>query len=184
MKIAIFTLLLLSSFCIQAKETCAYFAKVTPENQFPEWQPYEDCATYKNGNLKIEPNHLGSIAFGSSGLAPFWTSGQYFYIKGNGDFLPVIPYDNGADTYREGLVRSVVNSKIAYYNQELKMVISPKYDWGWPFYNGRALVCSGCKVTEPDKFGHKPVKGGLWGYIDKTGKEVVPVKYKQSEVPE
>ncbi len=184
MKIAIFTLLLLSSFSIQAKETCAYFAKVTPENPYPEWQPYENCANYKGGNLKIKTTHQGSIAFGSSGLAPFWASRQYFYIKNNGDFLPVIPYDNGADSYREGFVRTMVNSKIAYYDQNFKMVIPPKYNWGWPFYNGRALVCSGCKIGEPDCDGHKPVEGGLWGYIDKAGNEVVPVKYKKHEVPE
>jgi len=184
MKIAILTLLLLSSFSIQAKEACAYFAKETAQNRYPEWQPYEDCATYKDGSLNILPNHLTKVAFGSSGLAPFFTSGQYFYIKANGDFLPVIPYDNGADTFREGFVRSVVNSKIAYFNHELKMAIPPKYDWGWPFYTGRALVCSGCKITDPDDDGHKPVKGGLWGYIDKSGKEVVTVKYKQNEVPE
>lgn len=169
---------------MQAKEVCAYFEKETDQNKYPEWQPYENCATFKDGNLKILPNHLGKVNFGSSGLAPFWVSGQYFYIKSNGDFLPVIPYDNGADTFREGLVRSVVNSKIAYFNQKLQVVISPEYDWGWPFYNSRALVCSGCKITKPDDDGHKSVKGGLWGYIDKSGNEVVPVKYKQTEVLE
>ncbi|UZE94589.1 WG repeat-containing protein [Alkalimarinus alittae] len=184
MKIAIFTLLLLSSFSIRANETCAYFAKETIQNKFPEWQSYDNCATYKGRILNVLPNHLSKVAFDVSGLAPFWASGHYFYLKEDGNFLSVIPFDNGADTFREGLVRSVINSKIAYFNQELQMVIPPKYDWGWPFYNGRALVCTGCKISEPDDDGHKPVKGGVWGYINKSGKEVVTVKFNQTEVPD
>jgi len=124
-----------------------------------------------------------NIGFGSSGLAPFWVSGQHFYVKANSDFLPVISYDNGADIFREDLVRTVIDGKISYFNSNLKMVVAPKYDWGWPFSNGKALVCLGCIIEKPDGNGHKPVTGGLWGYIDKAGKEVIPVKYKQNEVP-
>ena len=165
-----------------ALDECAYLAKETPQNKFPEWEPYENCAQYENGKLIIAPEHKEKIDFGSSGLAPFMTQGQYFYVKKNGSFLPVIFFDNGADYFQEGLARSLVNGKIAYYNQNFEPVIPPKYDWGWPFADGRALVCSGCSVQKPDKNGHKPVVGGVWGYINKKGKEVVPVKYSQSEV--
>ncbi len=184
MKTVFLTLLLLTSFAIHAKDPCAYIAKVTPNNKQPEWQNYEHCATYQAGKLSITPKHLEKIAFLPSGLASFWTSGQYFYIKSNGDFLPVIRYDNGADPYQEGLVRSLVDSKIAYYNNHLERVIPPKYNWGWPFENGRALVCLECKLTAPDEHGHQRLTGGLWGYINTSGKEIIPVKYQQNKLPE
>jgi hypothetical protein len=165
-----------------AQKECAYFAKETPQYKFSEWEPYQKCAEYVNGKLSINPEHLEKIKFDSYGLAPFWTQDQYFYIKKDGSYLPVIFFENGADYFREGLTRSIVNGKIAYYNQNFELVIPPKYDWGWPFSDGRALVCSGCSIQKPDEFGHKAVMGGVWGYINKQGEEVVPVKYSQSEV--
>ena len=174
-------LMIFSSFAY-ALDECAYLAKETPQYNLPEWEPYQNCALYVNGKLSIAPNHMDKIDFNSSGLAPFWATGQYFYVKKDGSFLPVILFENGADGFHEGLTRSLVDGKIAYYNREFELVIPPKYDWGWPFLNGRALVCSGCSVQKPNQSGHKPVEGGVWGYINKEGKEIVPVKYSQSEV--
>jgi len=63
-------------------------------------------------------------------------------------------------------------------------VIPPHhYDWGWPFENGRALVCLGCREGEPEGE-HRPVVGGRWGYVDKSGEEVVPVRLSRSEALE
>ena len=181
-KVVVTLILIIVSPFANALEKCAYLSKETPEYKFPEWEPYQNCAEYVNGKLIISPVHIKKISFGSSGLAPFWTQGQYFYVKKDGSYLPVILFDNGADYFREGLTRSLVKGKIAYYNQAFELVIPPKYDWGWPFSGGRALVCSGCSIQKPDQSGHKPVEGGVWGYINKEGEEVVPVKYLQSEV--
>ena len=70
---------------------------------------------------------------------------------------------------------------IAYYDEDFELVIAPGYDWAWPFQDGRALVCKGCALT-PVEDGHKALEGGKWGYINKEGKEVVPVKYTAAEV--
>jgi hypothetical protein len=74
----------------------------------------------------------------------------------------------------------LINGKIAYFNQDFEPVIAPTYDWGWPFRDGRAIVCKGC-VLVPIEDGHSMLEGGLWGYIDKNGEEVVPVKYTAAE---
>jgi hypothetical protein len=40
-------------------------------------------------------------------------------------------------------------------------------------------VCLGCSPTGFD--GHSSVDGGKWGFIDKSGKEVVRVKLSKAE---
>lgn len=183
MKILLISLSLLASpLLAQEQELCAYIAIQTPCNEYPEWEHYENCATYIDGELTIYSEHLTSVGFGSSELASFWTQNQYFYIRKDGSYLAVIGHDNGADIFQEGLTRSVLDGKIAYFNPAFQMVISPKYDWGWPFSEGRAMVCSGCEIQSPDELGHKSVSGGVWGYIDKQGIEVVPVRYSQSDL--
>ena len=161
---------------------CGYIPKKTENYKFPEWEVMKNCATYKNGVLEISKYHLANMNFGKANIASFFTAGQYFYIKPNGKYLPVIFYDNGADIYQEGLTRSIINGKIAYYDINFKLVLAPGYDWAWPFHQGKALVCKGCVLT-PAEDGHKALEGGLWGYINKEGKEVVLVVYKASEVP-
>ena len=182
MKIVLVTIIFFISSFASVLETCVYVEKASEQNKYPELNLYENCAEYTNGKLTISPDHIQKIDFRSSGLAAFWTENQCFYIKKDGSFLPVISYDNGADYFSEGLTRSLVKDKIAYYNPKFEMVIESKYDWGWPFSEGRALVCIGCSAKKPDEFGNKPVTGGVWGYINKKGKELVPVKYSQSEV--
>ncbi|MGB5746372.1 MAG: WG repeat-containing protein [Desulfobacterales bacterium] len=160
---------------------CGYIPKRTEQYQYPEWEVLSECASYENGMLKIAKEHMANLNFEKISTARFYTSGQHFYVKTDGSFLPVIFYDNGADPYQEGLTRSLVNGKIAYFNTDFELILAPNYDWAWPFQEGRALVCKGC-VPTPVEDGHTALEGGLWGYINKEGKEVVPVKYTATEV--
>jgi hypothetical protein len=160
---------------------CGYIPKRTEQYQYPEWEVLNGCASYENDVLKISQEHMDNLNFGEINAARFFTSGQHFYVKPDGKFLPVIFYDNGADSYREGLTRSLLKGKIAYYDINFELVIAPDYDWAWPFHEGRALVCKGCVLT-PVEDGHKALEGGMWGFINKEGKEVVPVKYTAAEV--
>jgi hypothetical protein len=160
---------------------CGCIPKRTEQYQYPEWEVLNGCASYENDVLKISQEHMDNLNFGEINAARFFTSGQHFYVKPDGKFLPVIFYDNGADSYREGLTRSLLKGKIAYYDINFALVIAPDYDWAWPFHEGRALVCKGCVLT-PVEDGHKALEGGMWGFINKEGKEVVPVKYTAAEV--
>lgn len=143
---------------------------------------FENCASYKDGVLTIAREHLTNLNFGNLDTASFYSSDQYFHVKPDGRYLPVIPYDNGADPYQEGLSRSLLDGKIAYYNLDFELVLAPGYDWAWPFENGRALVCKDC-ARIPVEDGHQALAGGVWGYINRQGEEVIPVQYKAGEVP-
>ena len=162
--------------------SCGYIPKKTEQYPYLEWEFFDDCASYKAGLLRISQEHRQRLYFGTEGLASFFTAGQYFYVKPDGRFLPVIIYDNGADYFQEGLTRSQKNGKIEFYNKDFELVLAPDYDWVWPFHEGQALVCNGC-VPTPLGDGHIALEGGLWGYINTEGKEVVPVKYKASDLP-
>jgi len=161
---------------------CAYLPRPIQENMYPEWESYDDCAKYTNGELVVNPEHLKNLDFDSLGMAAFWVGSQIFYIKKSEEYLPVVAYDNGADDYSDGLVRSLVDGKISYYDANFRQVIAPKYDWGWPFKSGRALVCSRCSIQASDGDEHGMVTGGRWGYIDKEGEEVIPVEYSREEI--
>jgi hypothetical protein len=173
-------ILFISSANAEEFGACGYVPKRTEQYQYPEWEVLRNCASYENGVLNISQEHMDNLSFDNLNMTRFFTSGQHFYIKPDGKFLPVIFYDNGADYYQEGLTRSLQNGKIVYYDISFKLVLAPGYDWAWPFHKGRALVCKGCVLT-PVEDEHTALEGGLWGYINKEGKEVVPVKYKASE---
>lgn len=66
---------------------------------------------------------------------------------------------------------------MVYSNRSFEEVVGPTYDWGWPFEEGLALVCSGCSIAEEAGSEHRSVAGGTWGFIDSSGDEVVPVRY-------
>ena len=176
--ISIITMLFIISAKAEDFNSCGYIQKNTNL-----YELFDNCASYKDSELKISKEHMKNLNFDKFGTASFFTSGQYFYVKPDGKFLPVLFYDNGADYFQEGLTRSLKNGKIEYYNTDLELVLSPDYDWAWPFGEGKALVCNGCVLTSLED-GHKALKGGLWGYINKEGKEIVPIKYKASNLPE
>ncbi|NEV64594.1 WG repeat-containing protein [Thiorhodococcus minor] len=87
--------------------------------------------------------------------------------------------DNGPDPFAEGLVRSRRAGRILYVDVHFREVIGPRYDWGWPFAQGRALVCRGCRPLQDGE--HSRVSGGRWGWIDRQGREVVPVQLREAQ---
>jgi hypothetical protein len=133
------------------------------------------------GSLRISGEHLAKMSYTTSGLASVLIDGHWYYVRRNGELLQVVTFDNGADYFSEGLTRSLVGGKIAYFDSKLHQAIPPKYDWGWPFEAGRALVCIGCKPGESEGDGHVSVDGGKWGFIDKNGREIVRVTLSRAE---
>ena len=106
------------------------------------------------------------------------------YVRRDGGTLEVPASDNGPDNFSEGLVRIRRAGKTGYADASFRTVIPPRFDFGWPFEKGRALVCLACRVAPPDPRHHDehaPVTGGTWGYIDHRGREVVPIRYSREE---
>lgn len=145
-------------------------------------EEHANCAELVDDTLKIASRHLKAMSFPHRGVAEVWVDGRWYYVKKNGQSLNVLAIDNGPDPYSEGLTRSMIAGKIAYFDEQLRLVLRTIYDWGSPFENGRALVCSGCKASKTPSESPALVEGGLWGYIDRTGTEVVPVKFAEREL--
>jgi hypothetical protein len=145
-----------------------------------ELELHAQCARRIPDGVSVLKSHLARMSF-RDGFASVLIEHQHYYVKRDGSILPVLTFDNGADYFAEGLVRSLVDGKIAYYNADFEQVIAPRFDWGSPFRNGRALVCRGCKNPPPSGDEHASMVGGLWGWIDRKGNEVVPVSLSLTE---
>jgi hypothetical protein len=164
--------------------SCVYVALPTADEQTPALEPHPMCgALDANGVFRFTAATLANLDRDSRGLgAVFVVDDGWYYVTASGSSAKVLSSDNGPDPFSDGLVRASRNGKIAYLSESLEVVIPPIYDFAWPFENGRALVCSGCSTGSPDEDGHTPVVGGLWGYIDRAGREVVPVRHTQDEL--
>jgi hypothetical protein len=163
---------------------CFYSSRAASKDKHSEFSLHRRCATLQSdGSIIILPQHLRALDFHSDGLATLVLKrGGWFYVRPNGKSLEVLTYDNGADYFVEGVVRGRRNGKIAFFDRTFRMVLPPKYDFAWPFDNGLASVCSGCKEEHaPDPEHHAALTGGTWGYIDHRGNEVIPVKYSRDE---
>jgi len=154
-------------------QACWYHAKLTQNNQQAEFSQYNNCANINTDKqLKINPRHLNHIEFAPDNLAVVSFNGQFFYLNQEGHSIQVVSYDNWADDFNNGLARTQINGKIGYIDRKLELIIPADYDWGFPFNNGQATVCIGCKFKSMGE--HKYVTGGLWGVIDVTGNLIKP----------
>ncbi|HEY4919643.1 MAG TPA: WG repeat-containing protein [Xanthobacteraceae bacterium] len=146
------------------------------------WSDFGACTRVDSAGqrwVKAEP--LRALAFDEHGVAAVWIEGAkgFYYVGRDGHMVPVVAYDNAPDDFVEGRARTPVDGKIGYIDRELRVVIPPRYDWGFPFEHGRAVVCSGCAQKRDGE--HRLVEGGLWGMVDRDGREIVPLQYRSRE---
>lgn len=88
-------------------------------------------------------------------------------------------FDSGPDCFQEGLACSVENGRTRFFDEAGCTLIEARFDATSPFSNGRAAACAGCK-TEREEFGqerHDAPKGGPWGYLDRTGRLMIPFQF-------
>jgi hypothetical protein len=93
-------------------------------------------------------------------------------------------FDNLADEFSGGLVRTVVDGKYGFADRQGRVVIKPAYDWASPFDHGSAQVCNHCREmcvmpgraveleSMPDGCDHRIMQGGEWFKINKKGQIV------------
>jgi len=165
---------------------CSYLPAPSEAVFEPEPGPHPDCCcTRADGSLQVQPGHLRRMQLDENGLATVFVPGLgVAYVRRDGKSTWVHPFDNGADSFVEGLARTVQGSRIGFVDTSLDIVIEPAWDFAFPFSNGVALVCQGCQavpVGPGDE--HQEVVGGTWGYIDRAGKVVVPVTYARDRLP-
>ncbi|MBK7058523.1 MAG: WG repeat-containing protein [Leptospiraceae bacterium] len=97
------------------------------------------------------------------------------YIYHNG----LYSYGSGPGRFSEGLMPSCKDGKWGFKDSSNKWIIEPKYTIVGNFENGLARV----QLTKPNPYNDcewisEEEPSGLWGYIDKSGKEVIPLKFK------
>lgn len=147
----------------------------------PEINTFTDCAVRIDGSIQVDQRHLAALDYDSDGLASMLIADEWHYVRADGTTAAVISWDNGPDAFSGGFARSRIENKIAYINRSLQVVLPPIHDWGWPFQDGAALVCRGCRFERAPGEEHTSVVGGVWGYIDASGQELIPVKYSRDE---
>jgi len=111
-------------------------------------------------------------------IVPKKNSGFYAIDRNEKVLFEVVGIDNGPDYVKDGLFRIKKNEKIGFANMNGEIVIMPKFDSAMPFSNGFSAVCIGGKSVV--EYEHTKNIGGKWGFINKSGKLVVPLIYDQA----
>ena len=126
-----------------------------------------------DGNVVIPPKYEVAEDF-SEGLAlvaEFGWGSSYCFINTYGEV--VIPLREGITVlgaFHDGLCVVDVDGKHGYIDKSGSITIAPQFNIAYDFKHGVALVSSA------DDDNH-------WGFIDKTGRTIVPLKYRRAEPP-
>ncbi|AWH54189.1 hypothetical protein C1924_13865 [Stenotrophomonas sp. ESTM1D_MKCIP4_1] len=122
--------------------------------------------------VKISAEALKTLTYDEDGLAVVHAGDGFHYVDRTGRSLPVLTWDNGAESPQEGLLRGRVGDRVGYFDLQFRQVIPALFDFAWPFEDGVAEVCNGCRRGTPDGDGHTPMEGGEWFRIDRSGRRV------------
>ena len=164
---------------------CDYVARENERNPTPydqELQARGLCAILaSDGTIIVQRDHLNDLKF-IDGLAAIRLPNGWVYVTHDGRAAPVVTYDNGPDYFEEGLARTSRGGKFGFIDKNLSEVIAPTWDFAFPFVGGFAAVCEGCRGHRIDDE-HSELRGGRWGYIDRSGQVVVPVEYERVALP-
>jgi len=125
---------------------------------------------YKDGQgrVVIDARFHAAQDFLRGGIAAVVDERGWAYIDQKGCVLirPFV-FDNGPDYFQEGLARFTLDRKFGFFDDHGQVVISPRFDFAFPFYEGLAVACMGCRIQSQGE--HHTVEGGAWGYIDHKG---------------
>ena len=162
---------------------CSYLARETAGNPgHNEFQSQSRCAKLRpDGSLAVEPACLANLHF-SDGVGAILVPTGWYYVTPAGRTARVLTYDNGPDYFEEGLARTIRSGKVGFVDRSLSEVIRPAWDFAFPFAGGYAVVCNGCR-SYPVSDEHSQMRDGQWGYIDRSGRVVVPVTHDRDELP-
>ena len=132
------------------------------------------------GELFIASQFLKELDFDSYGLAPVLSPKDgWMYVSRRGMVIVqgVPATDNGPDSFHDGLVRIVRNTKYGFADRTGRILIPPTYDGAMNFEAGKAKVCNGChsKCADHD-CEHHVFAGGEWFQIDAKGTVVARIQ--------
>lgn len=97
----------------------------------------------------------------------------YCYYDRNGKIIfKTFITSEGPDSFREGFIRYSENKKSGLISSNGQKITSAKYDWVSPINFGFASFCNGCYFDTTQDEEHAPLVGGVWGFVDRNGKEI------------
>lgn len=178
------------------------FKEAKPFSQDPAWAPVQENSNSEmnwgyidtQGNWMVKPQFYNATEFndGVSEVAKdkYILPGKgvrydkYFFTK-DSKFIyhnGAYPYLSGPGKYSEGLLPVCKEGKWGFKDLSDTWVIPPKYTIVGNFKEGLARVFMASTQTYTDCnwiSEEEPI--GRWGYIDKTGKIIIPLKFKYAE---
>ncbi|MGN5537861.1 MULTISPECIES: WG repeat-containing protein [unclassified Alcaligenes] len=109
---------------------------------------------------------LLTFTFGTSAYSQRLIQDEHgwVYVNHRGEALlrPFI-YDNGPDYFEEGLARFVHDGKMGFHDEALRIWVPARYDFAFPFVNGKAQVGMDChRVSDGE---HRSVYCQHWDSI-------------------
>ena len=111
----------------------------------------------------------------SKGLAAVQRNGQWGFVDKTGrEVIP--PSWQYASSFREGLAPVVRDNKWGFIDTDGSTVIEPQYYGAYPFSEGVAQIV--VRKKDP-RWNHLTE---LYGYIDRSGKEVIAPKYDRFDI--
>lgn len=135
------------------------------------------------GKMVVAPQYDKTEPF-SDGLAAVQSGSKWGYIDKTGRML-VQPQFDAAGPFAEGLAQIQVANKMGYIDATGKIAIEPRFELDTQqedpdekiemtgkFVDGLACV----------RFAVGPEANAGWGFIDKTGKFVIPPRYEKADM--
>lgn len=97
----------------------------------------------------------------------------FCYYDRNGKFIfKTFMTSEGPDGFHEGYIRYSENKKSGLISDKGQKITEAKYDWVSPINFGFASFCNGCYWDTSKDEEHPPLVGGVWGFVDRNGKEI------------
>ena len=121
----------------------------------------------KVANNYVNSTYLKKLDFKGEEIISVFKDNAFYYIRKDGKAMKTLTYDNGADPFSDGLARTKINGKIGFFNSNLEIILKPIYDFAFPFHEGKAEICTGCKEKQEGE--NSMLEGGKWQKIDRNG---------------
>jgi len=137
----------------------------------------------KEGKEVVEPKYAELYEF-KQGLARIKSYGKYGFINNVGIEI-IKPIYTSADDFFEGMAKVGLGTneipKYGFIDKTGKAIVPIEFDAAEPFSEGLAAINKGGKYESYSRYSQAmKLIGGKWGYVDKTGKIVVPCKYQKA----
>lgn len=137
----------------------------------------------KEGDIVIQPGYDAAEPF-SNGLAAVLTKGKWGYIDKRGVMVIEAQFD-AAGPFSEGLAQIQLGNKMGYVDSRGRIAIEPRFQLDtWQEDPDEKIEMTGKFVggLACVRFVVGPEANGGWGYIDRTGRFVIPPRYEDADM--